>query len=357
MTRGLRVALAALSVAAAGQAAGRATPRPDDTAQPPARLAETGLYAPGASGVIDARNRPFSPQYPLWTDGASKRRWVYLPPGAAIDAAKDERWEFPVGTRFWKEFAFHGRRVETRLLWKASPSRWVTASYVWNEEGTDAMLAPGEGVRDIVEIAPGRRHSVPGRADCAACHGERTEPLGFNPLQLSTDRDPRAIHGEPLSPGMVTLKTLQEDGLLSPSRPDYVERPPRVATASPLTRTALGYLSANCGGCHNGRGEISVASLSVHYADLLRDGDAAARRLVRRPTRWQAPGRPEGTSVVIHPESPGLSALLVRMRSRRPSSQMPPLGTAMRDEAALEVLARWIEQDLRRPRQPTPAAK
>jgi hypothetical protein len=34
------------------------------------------------------------------------------------------------------------------------------------------------------------------------------------------------------------------------------------------------------------------------------------------------------------------------MRSRSPSSQMPPLGTVLRDQAAVEELARWISTEL-----------
>lgn len=44
--------------------------------------------------------------------------------------------------------------------------------------------------------------------------------------------------------------------------------------------------------------------------------------------------------------APDASAMLVRMRSRRPSSQMPPLGTALRDEAAIDVITKWIATDL-----------
>jgi hypothetical protein len=31
------------------------------------------------------------------------------------------------------------------------------------------------------------------------------------------------------------------------------------------------------------------------------------------------------------------------MRSRRPSSQMPPLGTVVRDDEATELVRRWID--------------
>jgi len=38
-----------------------------------------------------------------------------------------------------------------------------------------------------------------------------------------------------------------------------------------------------------------------------------------------------------------LSALLVRMRSRRPSTQMPPLGTVLHDREAIDLVTAWIE--------------
>lgn len=312
---------------------------------PPARLADTGLYLDGRLDDVDPRARPFSPQYPLWSDGMTKRRWIALPAGATIDASDEYAWTFPVGTRLWKEFAFGGRRIETRFLWRATPSRWVSASYVWTEDGSDAVLAPAEGVPGVVEVAPGRRHSIPGRNDCAACHGpsDRVQVLGFNALQLSTDRDPAAIHGEPLRPDMLTLSTLEEQHVLVPSRPERVTTPPRVRTSDPDTRAMLGYLSANCGVCHNGTGGIAGFTASLAYRDVVSDGDAVVRSLVGQQTRWQIPGVPEGRSVLLQPGAPEQSAIYVRMRSRSPSSQMAPLGSVLRDEEAVSALARWID--------------
>ncbi|HUR35959.1 MAG TPA: hypothetical protein VM032_19285 [Vicinamibacterales bacterium] len=39
---------------------------------------------------------------------------------------------------------------------------------------------------------------------------------------------------------------------------------------------------------------------------------------------------------------PDLSAVLARMRSRQPSSQMPPLGTVVADAQAIDLLSGWI---------------
>ena len=50
---------------------------------------------------------------------------------------------FPVGTRMWKEFSL-GRRLETRML-ERTREGWRFASYVWTEDGSDAVLAAGRG--------------------------------------------------------------------------------------------------------------------------------------------------------------------------------------------------------------------
>src|SRR6187551_698059 len=108
------------------------------TSAAPQRLSETGLY--DASGAINPRNLFFSPQYPLWTDGAEKTRWVRLPEGARIDVSDIDAWRFPVGTRFWKQFSWNGRKVETRMIWKSGEGEWIFATYVWTEDQSDALL-------------------------------------------------------------------------------------------------------------------------------------------------------------------------------------------------------------------------
>ena len=338
----MRMGVAALFVAALAVRIWAGPPIPE-------RLSQTGLYRPG-TGIVDSRNRPFAPQYPLWTDGARKSRWVRLPPGARIDARSVDAWQFPVGTRFWKEFAFNGRKVETRMLWRSSADAWSYATYVWNDAQTEATLAPPEGMRDVVEIVPGRRHTIPSREDCRTCHENgRTPVLGFTALQLSPDRDPAAPNAEPLSTGMITLKTLADGQLFDPPRPEFAARAPRIP-GDPRTRAALGYLTANCGHCHNEQGAVATVRLPLlmpAYASAA-DVDAAIATLLARTTKWDLPHAAPGTTAFVKPGAPELSALFVRMRSRRPSSQMPPLGTVVPDRQALDLMAQWITDQSRR---------
>ena len=317
----------------------------------PATLMETGLYA--SPGVIDPRNRPFSPQYPLWTDGAGKRRWIRLPEGSKVDAADVHEWEFPAGTKVWKEFSFAGRKVETRLLWKAGADSWVFASYAWNAEGTEATLAPADGLMRVAEVAPNRFHNIPAVDQCRACHvSNRTELLGFNALQLSTDRDPHALHAEPLEPGMITLGTLVAEGRLAPPRPELVASPPRIAARSADERALLGYLAGNCGACHNRQSDLAPLGLYWKHGDMATLGADALVALASHRTKWQVPGAPDGESVVIDLAHPEQSALLRRMRSRSPASQMPPMGTVVQDREAVALVSRWLASQ-----RPSPASR
>ncbi len=321
-----------------------ASPEP----QPPERLADSGLYARDGASRVGDDVHAFSPQYPLWTDGAGKRRWIHRPAGAAIDGTHLLEWDFPVGTKLWKEFSFGGRKVETRMLWKASPSQWIAVSYAWNEDGTDALLAPAEGLPGAADLGNGKRHAIPSRTDCLACHGARaTRPLGFNAWQLSDDRDPNAIHGEPAPDGALSLESLVASGVLKLERSEGPAPRPRIATDNPATRSVLGYLAGNCGSCHSREGDVPAVTPFLPMHQLLSDADAVARMMTARATTWQAPGRDEGTTIV-DPHATDASALLARMRSRRPSSQMPPLGTVVRDDEAVDAVRRWIGSALSR---------
>jgi len=165
-------------------------------------LAQTGLFEPGSSKHVRAANEAFEPRYPLWTDGMAKRRWLYLPPGTSIDKSDPDRWEFPRGTRAWKEFSADGR-VETRMIERLSGGSWRYATYVWNDAGTEATLAAEEGIP---------KRGIPSRLDCLACHeGAPTPILGYSSVQ----------------------------------------RGGTIAARTPDEHAALGYLHGNCGHCHN----------------------------------------------------------------------------------------------------------
>jgi hypothetical protein len=252
-------------------AAGRAPALPE-------RLADTGL---GALPALE-----FSPQYPLWSDGSTKRRWLYLPPGSAIDASRAQAWDFPSGTKAWKEFSAGGRRIETRFLERRADGAWRFAAYVWNAQGTEAVLAPAQG-------ASAGDYAIPSRADCLACHeGTATPVLGFSALQLARD-----------------LPRLSSLGILR----NLPAEAPRIAAPSPAAHAALGYRHGNCGHCHNDTGPLAGVGL-----------------VLAQPAGGAAPADPR--------------VLLARLQARNPLMRMPPLGVRLVDAEGTALVARWIHE-------------
>ena len=324
----------------------------------PARLADTGLYADFASRRLAPDVLAFAPQYPLWTDGAAKRRWIALPRGAAIDASELDSWRFPIGTRFWKEFAF-GRAVETRFMLKLADGSWLYATYAWTADGSDAVLAPEHGVRGACETTDGQRHDIPGVLDCRLCHeGNRTPVLGFGALQLSPDRDPLAPHAAPPDANAVDLRTLAARGLVRNLPAEVLANPPRIDARTPVERAALGYLHGNCSACHNAAGPLQRLGLRFDYplqAHGPAPGITSTLAVPSSFTRWPA-------SLRIAPGDPEHSVVVQRLSATDALTQMPPFGRHLVDRDAKALVEQWIRDDLgqnpsRTTDQPTPQRK
>lgn len=305
----------------------------------PEWLGQTGLYRAGTYAIAD-NVIAFSPQYPLWADGATKNRWLFLPPGTAIDASQPDRFEFPPGTRLWKEFRFAGP-VETRMIERLADGSWRYAVYAWDSAAGDARLAPADGLRGVsVAEAPGGRYDIPSQDDCRACHeGAAVPVLGFSALQLSPDRDPLAPHAETPGDEHGSLAGFVARGVITGLPGPMLSDPPRIEASSPVERAALGYLHANRGHCHNASGPMLLVDMLLSHTsatgsqavlDSLLDqpGDKTVFGFDRRVVRGNA----------------GASTLALRMRSRSPILQMPPLGSRVADQAGIALVEAWIQQ-------------
>ena len=316
----------------------------DDVEALPERLSATGLYVDGSTTQVRPDVWRFTPQYPLWSDGADKQRWIRLPAGGVIDASDPDAWRFPPGTRLWKEFSHGGQRIETRVIALQRNGAWRYATYVWNADGSDAILAPAGGLAAWpVSVAPQGRYDVPARADCTSCHEGAAQPvLGFSALQLSSDRDASAAHAQPRRADDIDLASLIARGVLRNAPTAWTTRPPRIAAASPTERAALGYLHANCGHCHNRSGNgvplrLTLAQSALDPETSRHDTLASAVAVEGRYRTPALAGRH-----LIEPRAPAASVLDARMRSRQPQLQMPPLGTHLVDDAGLALVERWI---------------
>jgi hypothetical protein len=284
----------------------------------PGLLSETGLYDDIATGVIAGGVREFEPRFALWSDGATKSRYAYLPECDVIDTTNMDDWQVPIGARYWKEFVRDGVRVETRLIARKGPlaSDWVFATYAW--QGSDATRID-QGASDVL----GTGHDIPPTFACPTCHKEKWRILGFGAIQLS--------HA---GPGL-TVESLSLDGLLTTPAPDGFAVPGDAAA-----QAALGYLHANCGNCHFDTG--------VPNSDMrlkLQVGAATVEATDTFVTAVDVPASIFGCGGCdrIEPGDAAASAVVIRMSTRGDSAQMPPLGTEVVDDAGVAAVAAWID--------------
>jgi hypothetical protein len=294
----------------------------------PSRLSQTGLYSDLRADQPAPGVWPYRPRFALWSDGAEKRRWIWLPPGTSIDTSRMDSWVFPEGTRLWKEFTRAGVRVETRLLAKVGPrdEDWIGLAYLWNADGSDALAAP-EGAED----ARGTPHDVPASAECMGCHGgRRSRVLGFSALQLPGSG----------AAGELDLAGAARAGLLS-APPLHELEPPGDDTE----RAALGYLHANCSHCHNQDRPPSQGGRCFdpkNGLDFFLSADHLATT-AETATYRTVIGK------AITPGNPDDSKVVDLISHRGFFRQMPPLATEEVDHAAVALVRRWIAGMVARP--------
>ncbi len=285
-------------------------------AEAPQWLSQTGLYEDIGSERLAPGVRSFEPQFELWSDGAAKRRWIWLPPATTIDTSNPDFWQFPVGTKLWKEFRRDGIRVETRLLQRTgtAPDAWVAIAYVWSDDERDAVARP-EGE----ENARGTAHDVPSAGACMACHGGTpSRVLGFSAIQLSGES------------GTTDILDLANEGLLTNPPEDRYRVP-----GNELDRKALGYLHANCSHCHNGSRPEEAPSCFEPP-----EGFELLLRLSTLEAVEETPAYESGLRRgVLRAGESERSEMLIRIER----GQMPPVGTEVVDEDNLRVLEAWID--------------
>ena len=180
----------------------------------PTRLSETGVFTSVKGHQVDPGLIPYDVNAPLWSDGASKERFIGLPGDGQIEFTTWRGWNFPEGTVLVKTFSLDlaggdapsRRRIETRLLTKQD-GQWQGYSYLWNDAQTDAELVPAAGVDRVYEVRDGGKPGgsrkqtwhYPARAECMVCHSRAANwVLGLTEMQMNKVHDYGGVRDEQL---------------------------------------------------------------------------------------------------------------------------------------------------------------
>jgi uncharacterized repeat protein (TIGR03806 family) len=305
----------------------------------PQKLSEFRLLAGPFGQTANDRVTAYTLNTPLFSDYAEKWRYLYVPAGQKIGWRDDGVLDFPVGSVLVKSFGYPAdmrqpakdvRILETRLLLRRA-SGWVALPYVWNADGSDAVLKrAGTRIPISWTHADGSTRSisyaVPNANQCKGCHdlaGAMT-PIGPKARNLNDGKQ---------------LSVLAEAGLL--------DRLPGIAAAVPVwndDRTgdvnvrARAYLDVNCGHCHNRDGPANTSGLWLDWNQQA----GPNLGIGKRPT---AAGRGSANlDFAIAPGHPDQSYLISRMQSLDPGIAMPELGRASVHGEGVALLSQWIAE-------------
>jgi len=303
-----------------------------------------GLYTCWSDKTVATDHRPYAPGMVLWSDGAEKSRFIYLPAGQKIDTTNPDEWVFPVGTKAYKEFKLGCKRVETRRIWKSGPSEWIYSVWQWDATESQARLM------NTGAIIPGTNaavYEIPANNQCAGCHSGHTDKfLSLDAWGLGT----------PQAQG-VTLAQLNTA---------YRPRIPPWPTAFTLPQDATGkfdkaqsFFYNNCGFCHKPSGSASFTGLFFHLSAIAAVGDGGTGTIPadQTPVYLTAVDQPHTNLLGTYPPLSGykrivkgnasLSVVPLRDTLSDPDGgiapgQMPPVLRRAVDDAGTGAVIDWI---------------
>lgn len=323
----------------------------DPAAPPCEKLSSYRFFADGAAQAPNDGVWPYDLNTALFSDYASKHRFVWLPPGEVMTYSADGVFELPVGSVIIKTFSYLAdlrdpesaeRLVETRLL-VHRPERWEGLVYVWNEEQTEAELKRAGAIVPVEWIhADGepRQHSyiVPNTNQCVNCHvvtiegQDITTPIGPQARHLNRDL--------PGQPGQNQLAAWAEAGILAGAPADPAEAPRAPVFDDPETGTlderARAWLDVNCAHCHSQVGPARTSGLDLSIGQT----DPAQYGVCKAPVA-AGPGS-GGRFYDIVPGQPDESILMFRTESVEPEIRMPELLRQLEHVESNALLREWI---------------
>ena len=318
----------------------------------PKKLSQTGIFRNVKLQELNEGVREFSINQPMWQDGANGKHFLALPqkekatvfnepqPVGSV-AMFNSRLHYPSGTVFAKTLAMPtsntsaqpatAHKIETQLM-HFDGRLWHGYSYVWNQEQTDAELAPAAGLELTLPGAAKQRWRVHSRTECLQCHNPWPEmTLAFTPEQLHQPEKGKDSQWLSLvREGYV--ETLNEQRQrVEPEK--CVRRPLSSSKSDPIESRARSYLHANCAHCHQ-----SGAGAAVELSLKITDNDQALKAIGIAPSKGNL-GLKDGK--LITPGDQLSSVLLYRMASSS-TGRMPHIGSREVDFGAVTLISDWI---------------
>jgi uncharacterized repeat protein (TIGR03806 family) len=310
----------------------------------PAKLSLTGLFSDTARLIPNPGLIEYDVNAPLWSDGATKRRWIGIPDNTKIQVNPDGALLLPTGSTVVQQFyldtgASAPTRVETRVLIHEKQG-WAGYTYRWNAAQTDADLAYDGGnqtykVKDATAQGGFRNQiwNFPSSSDCMSCHSDAGgSALGIRYSQLNKGFQYSKVEDN-------QLRAWNNIGLFSPSLAEsrIHELPAHedpYGNTGTLEQRARAYLDVNCASCHLPMGP-APGSMDMRSQTGAVDMNLFGVKPSEGGLGLSNPHR-------ILSGTKESSVLWERMR-RTDGSRMPELGSTLVDKNGVQLIGSWID--------------
>ena len=200
---------------------------------------------------------------------ALSKCFLYVPKDSIVNYNETSVLKFPIGSCLIKNCYYNlvendtskGKRIiETQLLIHQK-NGWVTVSYIWNKEQTEATLNT-KAAELLIETSDNKNqilhiYNVFASSQCATCHSNNTEITPIGPKVANLNFDKKYADGKIRNQldkwaSIGFLKGLKCPAT-SPCMPNWED------STEDLQNRALAYLDVNCAHCHSAKSTVDLS--------------------------------------------------------------------------------------------------
>lgn len=288
---------------------------------------------------------PYEPISSLFTDYASKSRFIWMRDGTSATYTQDsESLDFPIGTILIKNFYYENvlpgnykKILETRLMIRQA-NQWLFANYVWNDEQTDAFYNMDGSFVEVSwnqnGITKDVNYRIPNGAECVTCHNKGGSPLPIGTKPQSLNKNYNYPDGS-----QNQLERLKEIGYLT-NYPNSINTVVNYSDfTKPLELRVRSYLDINCAHCHSDEGFCNYRKPRFAFNKTSNPLNLGICVVQDEDISLHIEGNP---THIITPGSAEQSVIYYRLNTVKENIRMPLRGRTIIHQEAVDLVSQWI---------------
>lgn len=293
---------------------------------------------------------PYSLNAQLFTDYASKKRFVWMPNDQkASFVHEDEVLNFPTKTVLVKSFYYthmqpdnNQKILETRIMIKkgvdaSGNDEWIFANYVWNEDQTEAFLDMNGSNVEISFVneyndSYTTTYRIPSETECLICHKNNEKAIPIGPKPYNMEMDYAYTNG---SKNQLDY-WIENNLLVGNFDRTYQKIVDWKNNTHPIKDRLRSYLEINCGHCHAESKHCDYRPIRLGFYETESENNLGV--CVEPQENIDS-----SLTAIITPNNIQRSVMHYRLNTNEAAYRMPLLGRTVVDKQAVQLLEDYIQ--------------